>query len=174
MNIAASIFENILEFLPVTLVDANERGVFLRFGKFKKIANPGAHFTLPLMDKIIVIDVQPQALTIPDIPVQMSNKETWVIGSAVAYRIDDPKKYCIQTQEPDELLQNRVLSLIVEKLGAWKSKGLVESQIYKQLREDAPAFGIDIMEFRFIKMAPCKTYMLMGHHDVAPVTDIDE
>lgn len=172
MNIVSALFENILEFLPFTLVDETEEGVFLRGGKFKRVVSPGAHFTIPIWDNLITIEVKPQALTLPDIPVQMA-EETWVIGSAISYSISDPRKYIIDVREPDELLQNLVLSMITKKFDGRKEAEIeiTRKRIQDALKNAGDKYGVEILDFKFIKMAPCKTYMIMGH---PPITMLSE
>lgn len=174
MNIVSAIFENVLELLPFTLVDQNEKGVFLRCGKFKREALPGAHFTIPLIDRIVTVDAQPQALTLPDIPVVFSG-ETWVVGCAVTYAIDNAFKYCLCVREPDEILQNMALNVLVDKLTTWKDRRAIEMEVYGVLDEQADSYGISIQDFKIIKMCPARIYMLVGSPPgVPPATIIEE
>ena len=46
-----------LGFQSVYQIQPNEQGVVLRFGKFNNVTSPGLNFLIPLIEKVIKVDV---------------------------------------------------------------------------------------------------------------------
>ncbi len=72
----------IILFGAVGTVGAGERGILLRFGAVKeKIFNEGIYLKIPLIDKVVIIDVKIQK---DEVPASASSKDLQIITSKVA------------------------------------------------------------------------------------------
>ena len=169
MSIVGALKELILDFLPVTYVDQNEGGVFLRAGKYRKTVEPGAYFTIPFVDEITTVEVTPQIMDIPDIPV-MCEGEPYVISGAVEYFIENPFEYILAVQNADTTLKNRVMAAIVDSTFALNVPEL-ESIVYDKIDIVAHEWGVAVTNFWVTKFAKCKVHVIIGNQDKAVLID---
>jgi hypothetical protein len=147
-------------FLPFIVVDANESGVFLRAGKYRKNVGPGLYWTIPFVDSIIAMEVTPQIMDIPDIPV-MWKDEPYVVSGAVEYFIENPKKYAIEVQDADETLKNFCMAQIVA--AQYRDKADIEDFVYTRLDIVSEKWGIAVTNFWITKFAKCRVHVLIGN-----------
>ncbi len=176
MSLIDTILENFLEFLPLTIVDEHEMGVYLRWGRYVKTVSPGGHRTIWPAEKIITVNTQMQNLPILGIDMVLGNNKVWAVTAAIAYTIENVYKYMLATREPDELITTVAKSLILGYKGTDKIINItekVEEEIFGQLDDYAKTFGIAIMRFDFITMSMCKVIMLKGSGN-EPILPISE
>lgn len=165
MSLVGAIFENLLEFLPITVVEEHELGVYLRWGKYKKTVGPGGYRTVWPAEKIIVVNAQAQDLPILDVDMVLGDDRVWVIDAAIAYTIENAYRYMLTTREPDELLTTLAKSQILSYKGDNRivdNTIEVEDEIYGVLDTAAEQWGIAVLRFKFVTMAPCKVFVIRG------------
>lgn len=90
-------------------VEANEQAVVLRFGRYHSTSLPGAHFKIPVVDKVLKVSVAEQQLRLPgmegvadlvagQIPEQQTLMLTGDLNAAnvewtIQWRVKDPKEF---------------------------------------------------------------------------------
>ncbi len=165
MSLVAAIFENLLEFLPITVVEEHEIGVYLCWGKYKKSVDPGGYRTIWPAEKIIVVNAQAQDLPIQNVDMVLGNDKVWTMDAAIAYTIDNAYLYMLATREPDELLTTAAKSVILSYKGGDRivdDTSKVEEEISDKLHVTAEQWGIAVLRFKFVTMAPCKVFVVRG------------
>lgn len=68
-------------------VDQGERGVILRTGAVTGVAEPGLGFKLPLIDRVVDVDVRTQARTYENVMAYSRDQQTASLRVSVNYRI---------------------------------------------------------------------------------------
>ena len=165
MSLVAALFENLLEFLPITVVEEHEIGVYLRWGRYKKSVEPGGYRTVWPAEKIIAVNAQAQDLPITDMHMVLGNDKVWAIDAAIAYTIDNAYRYMLATREPDELLTTAAKSAVLSYKGNNRivdNTSEVEEEIYGVLDDMVEMWGIAILRFKFVTIAPCKVFVIRG------------
>ena len=83
------------------LVDQQERGVVLRFGKYERILQPGLNFVFPsLIDRVITLNVG-QVRSITHKASMLTQDENIVdVEVAVQWRISDPADFIFNVKDP--------------------------------------------------------------------------
>lgn len=102
--------------LGVAIVREYERGVVFRFGKIRKVRNPGLRFMIPLVDDMVKVSLR--TVTKPIQSQQIITKDNVSIGvAAVAYyRRVDPVKSIVEIENVntaiDQIAQTTVRNVV--------------------------------------------------------------
>lgn len=83
----ASIFTLLLAFSAVYTTDQGERGVVLRNGAFKSVAEPGLEFKLPIVDSVVFISVQEQSSLYEGVQAYSKDQQTGTMRMSVSYQV---------------------------------------------------------------------------------------
>ena len=79
-------------------VDQGERAVVLHYGEISKVADPGLHFKMPYMDRIVRIPTRTTTGTMNDIFAYSSDQQPAQIALSVTYSISDTGVEALYTQ----------------------------------------------------------------------------
>ena len=99
-------------------VDAQERAVVLRFGKYERTVGPGYNWHLPWpIERKIIVNVS-QQYSIPD-DARMLTADTNLVEvrSAVQYTQPDPRKYLFKVKDVEDTLRQISESALREAVG---------------------------------------------------------
>lgn len=118
----AGIIVAILAVLYVALglytIDAQERGVVLRFGKYYETVAPGLHFNWPLIDSVRKVNTTKQrSIRIRELMLTEDENIVQVTVSA-QYTITDPKSFILEVRDPERSLQHAAESALRHVVGS--------------------------------------------------------
>ena len=100
------------------LVDEQERGVVLRFGKYEKVLTPGLNWQPYLIDRVIVLNVT-QVRSFSSRGIMLTQDENIVdITINVQYIIDNPENFVIRTRDPEMSLRQATDSSLRHVVGS--------------------------------------------------------
>jgi modulator of FtsH protease HflK len=104
-----------LAFASIYTVQPSERAVVLRFGKLHTTAQPGLHFCIPLVDRILKVDIREQTLRMPagseavGSSRRMAEEETLMLTGdlnaasvewTVQWKVTKPEEYLFSFYDP--------------------------------------------------------------------------
>jgi membrane protease subunit HflK len=99
-------------------VDAQERAVILRFGKYAQTTGPGYNWHLPWpIERHIVVNVSRQYSVTDDASMLTSDTNLVEVKSAVQYTQPDPLKYLFKVRDVEETLTQVSESAMREAIG---------------------------------------------------------
>ena len=100
------------------LVDQQERGVVMRFGRYEKILQPGLNFVFPsLIDKVVTVNVG-QVRSITHKASMLTQDENIVdVEVAVQWRINDPADFIFNVRDPALTLRQVTESAVRAVIG---------------------------------------------------------
>ncbi len=103
------------------LVDQQERGVVLRFGRYEKTLQPGLNFAFPsLIDKVISVNVG-QVRSITHRASMLTQDENIVdVEVAVQWRINEPADFIFNVKDPELTLRQVTESAVRSVIGQSK------------------------------------------------------
>lgn len=146
---ALAIVATALVFLPKIEVFAEyERGVIFRMGKFLKVAGPGMMFILPIIDRMVRIDLRDQLVDIPPQNVITHDNISLVIDALVYTHVTDPFKAVtavqdyqkaiasVLTAEIRNIIAKMDLELVLEKTEE------INSLLTRRAQESAEKWGV--------------------------------
>ena len=121
-------------------VNPAERGVILRFGEFVHITDPGPHLLIPIIDRVIKVDVD-QISRLPHRAEMLTSDENMVdVSLNVQYRIQDPADFLFQDSAPEKTIKDTVESALREVVGKSKLDEIItqnRSEIAESVRQIA-------------------------------------
>lgn len=117
----AVILVGLLLFDITHVIDQQERGVVLRFGRYATTLQPGLNFTYPsLIDQVMRVNVG-QVRSITHKATMLTQDENIVdVEVAVQWRITDPADYLFNVNDPAETLRQVTESSVRRVIGASK------------------------------------------------------
>ena len=146
------------------LVDQQERGVVLRFGKYERTLQPGLNFVFPsLIDRVITLNVG-QVRSITHKASMLTQDENIVdVEVAVQWRINDPADFIFNVKDPALTLRQVAESAVRAVIGQSKldyvlTEGRSEiaqqqQELMQKILEDDYRSGILIVT---VEMQPAK------------------
>lgn len=165
-------FDKLIEFaiqflediLPIKLVNEWEKGVFLRFGKYLKVVEPGLKFKIPFVDKIWqtpvitqTIHLNPQSLTTLD------GKDV-VLKAIVRYHVDDVKEFLLNVMHASDVLVDTTQGVIRDTIEEynWEDLYNISEYLENQVQDIVDNWGIKIEKITLTDLGLVKTYRIMS------------
>jgi regulator of protease activity HflC (stomatin/prohibitin superfamily) len=154
----------IADILPFGVVNQWEGGVYLRFGKYRKVVKPGIIFKIPFMDKIWTTEVitqtvhlQPQTLTTLD-------EKGIVLKSIVRYHVNDVKKFLLHVMHASDALVDTTQGIIRDTVEGinWEDLYEVNEHLKDKVSEIVNDWGITIEKVTLTDLGIVRTYRIMS------------
>jgi membrane protease subunit HflK len=150
--------------MGVYTVDAQERGVVLRFGQVQEaIIMPGLHWNPPLIDQVLIENVT-QVRSRPHDSEMLTEDENIVkVKMTVQYVISDVKAYKLQVRDPDQSLYQATEAAVRHVVGSTEMHEVLtegraalgdEVQVRIQTYMDAYGTGIRVTQVNIDETAP--------------------
>ena len=149
-----------------------ERGVILRFGKFRKVAEPGIAWICPLgvdcvYDSpayVLTMIVGPQSLNTKD------NKEV-VVSVLVTYLVFDHKLHLIsiqgQEQSIEDISYGVVAKFVMDRTWDELLHEDVSKELTKQMRQRADDYGVKVKNAQIVDFTKSRSIRLISHANKA-------
>ena len=99
-------------------VDQGERGVVLHYGEVSKVAEPGLHFKMPYIDRVVRIPTRTTTGTMKDIFAYSSDQQPAQIALSVTYSVADTGVEALYTQfgKIDNLYELAVVPIVKQEI----------------------------------------------------------
>lgn len=151
-------------FMGVYVIDQQEEGIVLRFGKaLPSVVKPGLHWNPPLIDKIMKANVT-RVRSIKNNQKMLTKDENIVkVKMSVQYNIGDIRKYLLQVSDPDETLTEATESALRHEVGSADMNDVLTEgradlavRVKQRVQEymDRYGTGIDIRQVIIDETAP--------------------
>jgi len=79
-------------FASVKIVQQQERGIILRLGKYKAIAEPGLNLVMPYIESMIKVDMRERVINVEPQKVITKDNVSVIVDAVIYYKIVDPVK----------------------------------------------------------------------------------
>jgi len=77
--------------LSIRIINQYERGVLFRLGRFSGVREPGLNFIIPLVDRLDVLDVRTNVISIPQQETMSKDNVSVSIDAVIYYNVSDTK-----------------------------------------------------------------------------------
>ena len=177
---------------PGFILNHYQEGILLTNGKYAGTFGPGFYFKWPFWEFVYEVNIMPDTLNIPPIPLTTKDNETIVLGLMIDYHIEPmqniskkdrilgwrimetgSKKFMIENNNALSNLSDRCqgeMSDLIEGLG-WEDirKQSTRTKLQKLLQAYAGDLGIVIDEVKFTSKAKSQVMFMSGdkHAEVA-------
>ena len=144
-----------------------ERGVLLRFGKFRRVLEPGFHWLIPFHVDEAMSDMSvPTSTNLPvqtlttadDVQVSLSAVVTWQVG--------DIRKFLLKSGNHSEIVMDSTLGIISRGVTSvrWADLQTEEFQdtLVSDIRKKARRWGMKVLDVQISDLAKTRTYRILS------------
>ena len=107
----------VLFFLAVKIVRQWERGVLLRFGKMVGVRNPGFNLIVPIVDRLVKVDLRIVTMVLEPQEIITKDNVTIKVTAVVYFQVVDPVKAVINIEAYDQATIQIALTSLRSVLG---------------------------------------------------------
>jgi regulator of protease activity HflC (stomatin/prohibitin superfamily) len=138
-------------YLGIMVLREYERLVVFTLGRFSGVRGPGLVFIVPLLQKVVRVDLRVRVLTVPTQDVISRDNVTVRVSAVIYYRVSDPDQAIIQVEdfaEATSLMAQTTLRSVVgehdlDAMLAERTK--VNANIHRLLDEHYQTWGIKLL-----------------------------
>lgn len=137
-----------------------ERGILFRFGKYKKILNPGWNIVLPIIESYAKVDIRTKAVDVPEQDAITKDNVSIRINAVIYYKVFDAAKAIIEverfqyavSQLAQTTMRNVVGSVSLDELLSERDK--ISSEICNVIDSATDPWGIKVenVELKDVKL----------------------
>ncbi len=164
-------------------VEAHEKAVVMRFGKFSKTVSPGLWFKIPLVDQVVKVSIEEHSLRLPygagtGRPQAPVEEDTLMLTGdlnaasvewTVQWKVIDPYQYSIRFYDPDDpQYMERVITTVAQTVmnrlvGDYsidevltEKRGQIAEEARQATQEilDSYACGVSIRDLQMQRVTP--------------------
>lgn len=158
--IILAFFLLILFSFGIRIIRPIEKGLIERLGKYKKTAEQGFHWIIPVIDKMIrvnvtenMVDVQPQKIITRD-------DLNATVDAVVYFRVVDPKKAIYNAENYKIQITSLARTTLRDIIGkmtlteANSKRDVLNQQLETELDKQTDAWGIDVIRVELQRIEP--------------------
>jgi regulator of protease activity HflC (stomatin/prohibitin superfamily) len=144
----------------VKIINQSEKGVVLRLGKFKNLADPGLNFILPYIDTLIKVDVRERVINVEPQKVITKDNVTVTVDAVIYYKVVDPVKAEFEVEDFDTaattLAQTNLRNVIGDKLldETLIARDSINTSLREVLDEATHGWGVKVTRVEVQKIEP--------------------
>lgn len=137
-----------------------ERGILFRFGKYKKILNPGWNIVLPIIESYAKVDIRTKAVDVPEQDAITKDNVSIRINAVIYYKVFDAAKAIIEverfqyavSQLAQTTMRNVVGSVSLDELLSERDK--ISAEICNIIDSATDPWGIKVenVELKDVKL----------------------
>lgn len=134
----------------IRIVDQYQRGLVLTFGKFTGIRQPGFRFIVPIVQRMIKIDMRIATVDVPRQEVITLDNVTISVDAVVYFRVADPEKAILEVQNfrtatvlyAQAAMRDAVGSVELDTLLSERDR--ISKDIKENVDKESDKWGIDV------------------------------
>jgi hypothetical protein len=130
-------------------------GVRIRFGKVANELPPGAHWRIPLVDDVVLVNTRPRSCNSMPVSLQAERGMVEFRQAIAIFAVTDPVLAMMSFSAPSDI----IAALLTAEVAAAR----VESECLDALRACVAGKGVRIDQVRFVESAKVRAYRLMQH-----------
>ncbi len=149
------LFVFLLIIIPgIRVINQYERGVVLRFGKYKRTLNPGLHVIIPYIDVMKKVDIRTTPMDIPKQEVITKDNITVNVDAVVYFKVLDSKKAVLDITNYSYATSTFAQTALRDVTGNFELDELlskrdeISSQIKEIVDKRTDLWGIDIEDVK--------------------------
>jgi regulator of protease activity HflC (stomatin/prohibitin superfamily) len=129
-------------------IHAYERGLHLRGGSLLRVEEPGWHVQIPLVDTVILVEVNERLGYVEQIEAMTSDDVTMNVSLQYTYRVTDPARYALDVNDPErivfEFVQGKLRDVVNTKdmTEVMHSRAEMNREVMGALQEKEEQYGV--------------------------------
>lgn len=155
-----AIFAIITVITSVKIVNQYEKGVVLRLGKFKSIADPGLNFVLPYIETMIKVDIRERVINVEPQKVITKDNVMVIVDAVIYYKVVDPVKAEFEVEDFDTaattLAQTNLRNVVGDKTldETLTARDVINTNLRDVLDEATHGWGVKVTRVEVQKIDP--------------------
>lgn len=142
------------------VLDAYQRGVILRLGKFNREVGPGIHWLIPLgIDRVVEINVVTRTHDLRQSIITLKDGSTVCVSVVVRFNIRDAKKAILEVDGLEDVIKDSVFGNVsaYARSCTWEelNSPTLEENLTKACRKQAFRYGVEVESVVFSDL--CRT-----------------
>jgi len=153
-------------FIGIKIVRPTERGLIERLGKYNKLANPGFHWIIPVIDKIYIVNVTEQMVNADPQEIITNDNLNASVDAQVYFRVKAEEE-CVKgaiynvnnykwqiVNLARTTLRNIIGTLTLKSANS--ERGKINAELYNTLHNETKSWGIEIVRTELKEIDPPK------------------
>lgn len=167
-TILTSLFDNIVNVLPIKIIHSYEQGVYFKQGKDHKLLRPGFHLHRPIIDSIETMSVVPQTINLPTQSLVTKDGEAITLSSNLEYKITNVRKVYTRVHDLDDSIHNTGMGYLAHFVRKYDYGELtshpqrLEKRVLDGLNDKVNPWGVKVNEFYVTDLVKARQYRLFG------------
>lgn len=152
------------DFLPFKIVDQWEKGVYLEFGKFKRVVEPGLNWKIPFFGQILTTPVITQTVNLKSQTVTSLDEKSVVLSSIVRYHIHDVEKFLLGVMHANDVLVDTTQGIIRDIVEGtdWVDLYELGEIVRPEVNEQVSKWGITVQQVSFPDLGQIQTLRIIN------------
>lgn len=144
----------------VKIINQAEKGVVLRLGKFKSIAEPGLNFIIPYLDTLIKVDIRERVINVEPQKVITKDNVTVTVDAVIYYKVVDPVKAEFEVEDfgtaATTLAQTNLRNVVGDKSldETLTARDVINTSLRDVLDEATHGWGVKVTRVEVQKIDP--------------------
>ncbi len=148
----------------IRIIRPTHRGLIERLGKYKKFANPGFNWIIPVIDKMYPVNITEQMIDAQPQEIITNDNLNATVDAQVYFKVLDSEEYVKNSQYNVNNYQWQIVNLARTTLrniigtltlkSANSERGKINSELHKTLSEETKSWGIEIVRTELKQIDP--------------------
>ncbi len=144
----------------IRIVRPIERGLIERLGKYKKTAEQGFHWIIPIIDTMRTVNITEQMTDVPEQMVQTSDKLNTKVDAMVYYQVADVKKAEYNVDNHRRQLTSLARTTLRAVMGnltlteCIQKRNDINLNVEKVLDKETDSYGVKVLRVEVQKIDP--------------------
>jgi len=153
------------------IINVNEKGVRLRFGKVNKMMDAGLAFKLPFVDNIIIQYVKDDTILLPSQKLTTKDGKTITITGMVLYCVEDVQPFVLNASVATQSIADVATGIISDVILQMTYHEILQSldklsnEISKAVRRECKQWGVKIEYVRLTDITTSRTFNVFKNSD---------
>ena len=146
----------------IRIVRPIEKGLIETLGKYKKTAGEGFHFIIPIIQRMIKVNITEQMVDVPPQTIQTNDKLNMLVDAVVYYKVKDVKsaEYNVDGHKQQlTSLARTTLRAVMGKLSLTEciqERNKINESVEKVLDKETDAYGVEVLRVEVQRIEPPK------------------
>ena len=164
--ISAVIFVVLFLFSGIRIVRPTQKGLIERLGKYQKLANPGFHWIIPVIDRLFYVNVTEQMVDAEPQEIITNDNLNATVDAQVYFRVKSDEESVKGSAYDVNNYQQQIVSLARTTLrniigtltlkSANSERGKINSELHETLHKETKSWGIEIIRTELKQIDPPK------------------
>jgi regulator of protease activity HflC (stomatin/prohibitin superfamily) len=144
------IFLVIVALLSIKVINQYERGIILTLGSYSKTLNPGLNFVIPLIQRLIKVDIRITTVDVPKQEVITKDNVPANINAVVYFQVEKAEDAVLKIQNYAFAVAQYAQAALRDVIGGVELDTLlaereqIAQSIQKLVEEETTAWGVDV------------------------------